>query len=111
MAKKFIINKEKFIMGNVDFHKDLVSRMTDINLPTLGGGRWDADKDKKVLYLWGASFDFGYAKPEQIKTAMESEETWISQSLHGFQVKHSPIISDTLPDLETFVDLLIINND
>jgi hypothetical protein len=111
MAKKFIITAEKFIMGNVDFHKDLVSRMRTDTFPTLGGGRWDADKDKKILYLWGESHDFGFARPEQIKTAMESEETFMSQSLHGFQVKYSGITSYTLPDLDTFTDLLIIDND
>lgn len=98
-------------MGNVGYHSELASRLDKQTLPVLGGGRWDVDPEKKIVYLWGASMDFGYAKPEYIKTAMESEETWISQSLHGFQVKHSPIISDTLPDLETFVDLLVIDND
>jgi len=111
MARKFIITAEKFIMGNVSYHNELVPRISNEKIPVLGGGRWDVDKEKKIVYLWGASMDYGFAYPEQIKKAMLSEETWISQSLHEFQVKHSPIISDQLPDLDTFTDLLVIDND
>lgn len=98
-------------MGNVGYHSELASKLNIETLPVLGGGRWDVDQEKKIVYLWGASMDYGFADPKQIKRAMLSEETWISQSLHQFQVKHSPIISDYLPDSETFVDLLVIDND
>ncbi len=108
MAKKFIITKDKFIMGNVGYHADLASRLNKETLPVLGGGRWDVDKDEKILYLWGASVDYGFAEPGQIRKALESEETFISPSLDEFKVLHSSIISDYIPDKETFTELLIL---
>lgn len=96
-------------MGNVGYHADLASRLDKETLPVLGGGRWEADPDKKILYLWGASVDYGFAEPGQIRRAIQSPETWISNSLNEFSVMHSGIISDYKPDEETFTQLLVIN--
>ena len=96
-------------MGNVGYHSDLASRLDKETLPVLGGGRWDVDHEKKIFYLWGASVDYGYAQPEQIKRAIQSPDTWISNSLNDFEVMHSPIISDYAPDEETFTKLLVLN--
>lgn len=126
MARKFIITDNKFLYGNVELHMELIPRerashsrlpfhssMTtrpkaDESVKVLGGGRWHTDNENKILYLWGASTDFGYADPEQIKKAIESPETWISLSMTGWQIKHSVIISNELPSLESFVDLMLI---
>lgn len=121
MARKFIISEDKFIMGNVELHMDLIPRQqpnTHNNpfhkapkeepMVVLGGGRWETDNDNKILYLWGASTDYGYAEPEKIKHAIASPETWISQSMTGWQIKHAPIIINTLPDLSAFVDLMLV---
>lgn len=116
MARKFLIIDGTFRFGNVDYHKDLLpkkgnsqSLMSHVLSPVKqvdpiisGGGRWSVDNGKKILYLWGSSMDFGYAKPEDIKKAIESEDTWISQSLNGFEVMHSPMHSDGLPPADTF---------
>jgi hypothetical protein len=109
MARKFIITPSRFVMGNVDFHKELVPRMAKDDEPVLGGGRWETDKEKRVLFLWGISSDFGFAQPEQIKKAIESPETWISQSLLGWKVMHSGLVSNDLPSMEHFTDLTVVS--
>lgn len=123
MARKFIISEDRFIMGNVTLHMDLIphkrtqdrmsgfqinSNPRDHSFRVLGGGRWDTDKENKILYLWGASVDYGYAEPAQIKRAIESPETFISSSMEGWDVLHSPIISDQIPELETFTKLTVV---
>lgn len=124
MARKFLLLNGAFRMGNVSYHKDLLPQKASsihsmFNRPkvqepepvTKGGGRWDTDNEKKILFLWGSSMDFGYAEPEEIKKALESEGTWISQSLNGYQVMHSPVHSDILPKLDTFTLLTTLKLD
>lgn len=125
MARKFIITDNKFLYGNVELHMELVPRkprarvglstfgppqssQADDTIKVLGGGRWHPDAENKILYLWGASTDFGYAEPELIKKAIASPETWMSLSMEGWQIKHSPIIANNLPEVSTFTDLMLV---
>lgn len=109
MARKFIVTIDRFVMGNVDYHKDLVSRGSgDASKPVLGGGRWETDNDNNILYLWGSSVDYGWASPEQVKRAIESEETYISHSMEGWQIKYSGIISNDMPEISSFIDLMLV---
>jgi len=58
--QKFTIGEEKdFRMGRVIFHKDL-----DPNAQ--GGGYWFYDKEKKTVYLYSTSHDFGSCTHAQI---------------------------------------------
>lgn len=121
MARKFIISENKFIMGNVQLHMDLIPRQQPNTsfaplarapkvekMVVIGGGRWETDKEKKILYLWGASMDYGYAEPAHIKRAVESPETLISPFMEGWDVLHSPVISNDMPEIETFTKLTVI---
>lgn len=67
MAQKFIILQEnEFIMGNVEFHSDLHKRSHEIK----SGGFWQLDKERKELYLFGASTDFGPPELLDLKEAL-----------------------------------------
>lgn len=107
MARKFIVTDTQFIMGNVGLHMDLLSKRTE-KLPVLGGGRWDMDSGRKILYLWGESVDYGYAKPEDIKRAIESGDTYIRPDMEGWTVMHSPVIMANQPEVEDFEVLMIL---
>lgn len=126
MARKFIITEDKFLYGNVMLHMELIPRKSapmaklsgylskptgsqaDESVKVLGGGRWHTDEENKILYLWGDSTDFGYAKPEDIKKAIASPETWISASMEGWKIKHSPEIGADFPNIGRFTDLMLV---
>ena len=108
MARKFIVTDKQFVHANVEFHMDMINSLSDKSRPVLGGGRWHIDESRKILYLWGESVDFGYARPEDIKRALEAEDTWISPRIEGFTVMHSPIIMANMPEAEDFEPLMIL---
>jgi hypothetical protein len=114
MARKFIVTSKRFMMGNVEFHSELARKINTKEEPVLGGGKWDFDEHRKELFLWGLSTDFGQATPEQIKTAIESDDTFISIHLEGFAVLHSPVCdaitltSPVPPERSTFTQLTTV---
>lgn len=68
MAKKFIINNGNLVMGHVDFHKELVNDHST----TKGGGWWEFDKEKNIMYLYNRSIDFGQAKRDDVIQAIQT---------------------------------------
>lgn len=80
MAKKFIVRGEDFIMGNVELHRDLVEKPDGIE----GGGFWELDRHKKIMYLYSKSYDFGSIKKERIVEAFKT--SYISGGLTGYKV-------------------------
>ena len=64
MAHKFIINDGDLILGDVEFHEELVCKGRERN-KTVGGGRWYFNKIANTIYFWGKSVDFGQASKEQ----------------------------------------------
>jgi hypothetical protein len=105
MARKFIVTKEEFRMGNVEFHKELDKGLEHM---VLGGGMWHMDDREKILYLWGSSIDYGYAEPRIIKHVLE--HAWLSPSLSDFKVMHSPIHGKLMPEHDTFTELIQLTN-
>ena len=65
MAKKWIINKNRVCLGNVDFHSEFYKD----NSETIGGGEWHIDKDANEIYFFGKSEDFGQVSSEQFSAA------------------------------------------
>jgi len=63
MARKWIIDDEYLILGDVELHEDLVSKGRDRN-KVRGGGRWHFDRQANIMYFWGKSIDFGQATKE-----------------------------------------------
>ena len=78
MAKKFIINDNRIILGQVDFHSQLV----DDHTKTTGGGLWFYDHLNDTMYLYGLSTDYGPVTEKQVRDA------W-SYSLEGTRVMYS----------------------
>lgn len=69
MAQKFVINDGCLILGNVELHEELVhGREYD---KTVGGGRWQVDKETNTIYFYGSSIDFGKVTKEQFDTAFK----------------------------------------
>ena len=64
MAKKWIINDGDLIIGDAEFHEDLIPTGRKRS-NTVGGGRWHFDKVKNIIYFWGKSGDFGQATKKQ----------------------------------------------
>ena len=62
MAKKWIIEKTRFVYGNVERHYQLAKDRDDIKC----GGFWHIDKENNILYLYARSVDYGVCKKEKI---------------------------------------------
>lgn len=103
MAQKWIINEGRFKMANVAYHKDIARDHST----TKGGGFWNRDDENKTLYLWGVSSDFGYSDPEVVKEAIENDLR-LQLHLGEYKVMKSPIISPTMPSIESFTELCTI---
>jgi hypothetical protein len=83
MAKKFIINKDRLITGHVEYHRELLSDHTD----TVGGGWWEYNKEKNIMYLYSKSLEFGQAKQEDVAKAIQTG--YLSPRLNDTKFFHS----------------------
>jgi len=88
--------------ASINYHSELVKDRSTAK----GGGRWHLDEENKTLYLWGASSDFGYAKPEDIKKYLL--EGVMPIQFEGYKVMHSAIVSNQMPDLNAFKELCVL---
>jgi len=68
--RKFIINDEDLILGDVEFHEELICEGRERN-KTVGGGRWHFDRSKNIIYFWGMSSDFGQATKKQFEESFK----------------------------------------
>jgi hypothetical protein len=64
---KFIIEGENLIMAKCTYHKELATDKEQVK----GGGWFRYDDKKEAFILGGSSYDFGYAKIEDIKKCIE----------------------------------------
>ena len=67
MARKFIINNNDLILGNVEMHEDLLGGRKENK--TIGGGFWNYDVDTNTMYFYGESMQFGSVTEEQLLAA------------------------------------------
>ena len=65
--QKFIINNNNLIVGEVEFHEDLLHEAN--RYLTAGGGRWHIDEETNTIYFYGSSVDFGKVTKEQFENA------------------------------------------
>lgn len=81
---KFIVEGDNLIIAKVTFHKDLVIDKDQVK----GGGWWKRDGD--IFILHGSSFDFGSAKVEDIKAAVDARKVWSDQyEIHNITDQYS----------------------
>lgn len=64
MAHKLVINDDDLILGDVEFHEDLLTGDRK-QKTTAGGGRWHRDIERNVIFFWGKSVDFGQATKKE----------------------------------------------
>lgn len=67
MAKKFIINYNRLILGDVKYHRDLLDGLTAAD--TIGGGYWYYDHKSDTYYFYGSSQEFGQVTLEDMNVA------------------------------------------
>lgn len=90
MASKWIINDGYLIIGDVEFHVDLVCKGRDKH-KTIGGGRWNYDREANVIYFYGISIEFGQVTEEEFNNAfkqpsVEQATIFFSNSLEFHKV-------------------------
>jgi hypothetical protein len=94
MAKKFIINDCDLILGNVEFHEDLLHGRD--RSKTIGGGYWH--KTSKTIYFYGSSFDLGKVTKEQFDAANKRPS-----------IENMEIIFSTEESLEKILKIVVTN--
>lgn len=70
MAHKFIINDGWLILGDVEFHGELISKGRDKD-KTVGGGWWYVDRERNVIFFYGKSIDFGRVSKKDFDDAFK----------------------------------------
>lgn len=65
MAKKWIINDGRLILGYVEYHSELGGKGID-HKKTIGGGVFEWDRQKDIVYFWGASTDYGMIENKDV---------------------------------------------
>ncbi len=83
MAQKFIINNGNLVVGNVQFHKELITNHST----TRGGGWWHLDRGNGIMYLYNRSIDFGQAQREDVIKAITTG--FLPPSLSKLRFFHS----------------------
>lgn len=81
MARKWIINDNEIIVGNVELHLEL----HEDNSKTIGGGYWNWLRREKKFYFFGASQDFGQVTREQFEAALK-ESPFLSQHIRDCEI-------------------------
>lgn len=65
MYQKFIINQDGTLkFGRVYLHRDLLSFGESC---PYGGGLWKIEESRRIIFLYGRSFDFGPPCIEQVR--------------------------------------------
>lgn len=86
MACKFVISNGEIFFATVSYHSEILKD----NTKTIGGGWWHWDEEKKIIYLYGTSSDFGSVTKEQIA------EAWKNSLISPFWEGCTFIYSDRL---------------
>lgn len=68
--KKWVINDGKLIIGDVQYHKQLLNGSLDTS-KTIGGGYLHRNIPNNTFYFYGSSEDFGKVTKEQFQKALK----------------------------------------
>jgi len=75
MARKWIINDNEIIMGNVEFHRDLKRDHST----TIGGGYYYYDDETETMLFYSSSSDFGTVTEEQFNNATMTQRSLVAK--------------------------------
>lgn len=76
MPRKFIISNSGLITGNVSYHFELARGEQGV----LGGGYWEVDEEKKILFLYGTSIDYRSVSLADVVMALKSKPITVRYS-------------------------------
>lgn len=99
MAHKYILHDGQLIFGNVEYHYELIGLLRQRE-KVEGGGRFHWDAEKKVVYFYGSSTDFGAVTKERFFEAWEN--SLISPAWDDCKIIFSAreYLSDVLADVK-----------
>lgn len=94
MGQKYIINNNTLVMGQVEYHSQLLKDHSK----TVGGGYWYVDDENKKVYLYSKSLEFKQARYADVIKALRSGA--FPQNLKGysFYYSHEDSLSRVLKD-------------
>jgi len=101
MAKKWIINDNTLIVGDVQYHRDLLPN----HKGTIGGGLWHYDKETNTLVLYGQSHDFGRVSKTSLINA--KKDCLIRHGLPPDRITYANEVNIVFSESETIIDLTI----
>ena len=92
--RKFIINNNQIKLANVECHFEIANDHST----TKGGGLWHLDIEKKIVYLYSKSIDYGQAKREDLQELIKLENYPLSFDEHTFIHSYSDSLKDAMRD-------------
>ena len=92
--RKFIINNNQIKLANVECHFEIANDHSTTN----GGGWWHLDREKKTVYLYARSIDYGQAKREDLQELIKLENYPLSFDEHTFIHSYSDSLEDAMRD-------------
>ena len=85
------------LMANVECHFQIVKDHTT----TKGGGYWEYDREKSIVWLYGSSIDYGRADKELLRELIKNEAYGLSfdgcKFMHSFSSKFEDVLLDAEP--------------
>jgi hypothetical protein len=88
MAKKYVINDNRLVLGQVNYHEELCRD----NSKTIGGGSWHIEGNK--LYLYGISMNFGSVEKEDVDKAYKSPSIEKMEIVFSHELNLSKILNN-----------------
>ena len=83
---KFIIEGDSIVIGMVTYHKELAMVGNHVK----SGGSFEMDTTNKILTFFGCSHDFGCAKLEDIKQAVNGGKVYSNKyKIYSMHDKYS----------------------
>ena len=80
--KWILVDKTVFI-GKVNFHSELVKRYCENPQDCKGGGWFSINLEKKIIFLYGFSIDFGRVSAKDMENVTVKEKT---RNLNSFKL-------------------------
>jgi len=97
LINKYIMQNNKLILGKVKYHKDLVTDPVGV----CGGGMFRLNHLKKEVFLFGSSYKYGIARPEDVKKAIENSDIYQGKTQRAFSYKDYIFIFQSLDGTRT----------
>lgn len=92
---KFIVEDGNVIISKVTFHKEMVTEKEKVQ----GGGSYRYNHEANSFTFYGESYDFGPAKMEDIKKAIEEDKVFTNPLCYRSIAKDHDFYYDTQSEI------------